>query len=326
MKSTNENWKPNFSVSITSEPTDDELFFIEQLGAKSVFTWVRDEQISFDFLSSLKKKVDSHNLVLHNVGCMAVGKSPEIHLGLPGRDGKIARFIEFVEILGRVGIHATTFTWEPDQVWSSEPQSFRSCPARYVDLEELKKKPLTHGREYTLDELWENYTYFTQRIVPALEDAGVRLALHPNDPPTDVLGGVPCLINSMDRYKKAYTIASSRAMAMEFCTGCWLEGGKDFGDILQGLKYFIEEERVVIIHFRNITSPLPVFTETFLDNGYMDMYQIMKLLAQLGYEGTITLDHTPRFVDDAGNRAATAYAIGYMRALYERASDELPGA
>ncbi len=326
MKTTNQAWKPNFSIHINPEPSDDELLFVRQLGVSHVFTWIREEQISYDFLFRLKKKVENNHLVLYNVGNMDVGKSPKIHLALPGRDERIARFIELIDILGRVGIPVTTFTWEPDMVWSSEPRSSRDSIARYVDLKDLKRKPLTHGRKYSLEELWDNYAYFTGRIVPALENAGVRLALHPNDPPTDELGGIPCLINSMERYQKAYRIAPSASMAMEFCAGCWLEGGSDFGDILEGLRYFIEENRVAIIHFRNITSPLPVFTETFLDNGYMDMYQIMRLLAELRYQGTVTLDHTPRFVDYAGNAAATAYAVGYMRALYERAMDEHNGA
>ena len=68
-----------------------------------------------------------------------------------------------------------------------------------------------------------------------------------------------------------------------------------------------------------------MFTETFLDNGYMDMYEIMRLLVGMRYKGTVILDHTPRFVDHAGQPAATAYAIGYMRALYERALAELAG-
>ncbi len=322
MQNENTDWRLKFSASIKPEPSDDALRFIRQLGLRYVYAWVAEEQITFEFLSKLKQKTDAHGLTLHNVGSFAVGKSDQIHLALPGRDERIARFAELVEILGRLGIPATTFTWEPDRVWSSERGLCRGCSARAVDLDDLRRKPFTHGRRYTREELWDNYTYFVERLAPVAEASGVRLALHPNDPPTDELGGIPCLINSMEAYKKAYAIASSPALAMEFCAGCWLEGGSDFGDILAGLEYFILEQRVVILHFRNITSPLPVFTETFLDNGYMDMYRIMRILVRLRYRGTVILDHTPSFVSHAGGPAATAYAIGYMRALYERALAE----
>jgi mannonate dehydratase len=102
-----------------------------------------------------------------------------------------------------------------------------------------------------------------------------------------------------------------------------LEGGTEgFGDILAAIRHFVAEDRILLVHFRNITSPLPVFTETFLDNGYMDMYQVMKTFVESGYSNTMILDHTPRFVEGY-EAAGTAYAIGYMRALVERAEAEL---
>jgi mannonate dehydratase len=90
------------------------------------------------------------------------------------------------------------------------------------------------------------------------------------------------------------------------------------------LEHFLDLGKVLIVHFRNISSPLPDFTETFLDNGYMDMYRLMKILVQKNYSDTVTPDHTPIFTDKEGGReSAWAYAIGYMRALQERAVDEL---
>jgi mannonate dehydratase len=110
---------------------------------------------------------------------------------------------------------------------------------------------------------------------------------------------------------------------MEFCTGCWLEGGPTFGNLLEGVRTFVEDDRILLMHFRNVSAPLPNFVETFLDNGYMDMYQIMKLLYETGYTNTITLDHTPQFAGENPRELGTAYAIGYMRALMERAEVEL---
>jgi mannonate dehydratase len=257
------------------------------------------------------------------VGSIDVGKSDQIHLALPGRDEKIAQFQDFVRDLGRAGIHVTTFTWEPTGVWSSEPGENRGARTRRVDLAEMVGRPYTHGRAYSREELWENFQYFMERIIPVAEEAGVRLALHPNDPPTtESLGGIPCLIHSWETYERAFEIANSPALGMEFCCGCWLEGGAGFGDILAAIKHFVAEDRILLVHFRNITSPLPVFTETFLDNGYADMYQIMKTFVESGYSNTMILDHTPRFVEGY-EAAGTGYAIGYMRALVERAEAEL---
>ena len=93
--------------------------------------------------------------------------------------------------------------------------------------------------------------------------------------------------------------------------------------MLASIAHYAQEKRICIVHFRNVSAPQPVFTETFLDNGYFDMYQAMKVLVASGYDGTIILDHTPDFTGDYHLGTGTAYAIAYMRALIERAEDEL---
>ena len=311
------------SAFINPQPGADELLFLRQLGVTHCYTWLPDELANYDYLSRLVDQVSQTGLTLYNVGVMSLGKSPRIHLGTAGRDDDIARFAEFLRDLSRVGIHTTTFTWEPDRVWSSAPGSSRFAKARRVDLADLKARSLTHGRIYDIDELWQNFAYFMRAIIPVAEETGVRLALHPNDPPTDALGGIPCLINSRERYDRAFAIAGSPALGMEFCTGCWLEGGDAFGDMLAAIEHYLQAQRILIVHFRNVSAPLPAFTETFLDNGYFDMYQAMRALVAGGYDGTIILDHTPVFAGDYHLGAGTAYAIAYMRALIERAKDEL---
>lgn len=315
--------KIKLSMPMRRGASDEHLLFARQLGLGYVYTWVRGQQHGYDYLLDLRRRVEDAGLTLYNVGSGEIAKSDKIHLALPGRDEKIEEFQSFVRNLGKAGIHNTTFTWEPKGVWSSERGESRGAPARTVDLDEMRRRPLTHGREYSEEELWENFEYFMERIIPVAEESGVRLALHPNDPPTQSLGGVPCLIRSFEAYKRAFEIADSPNLGMEFCTGCWLEGGEDFGDMLEAIRYFHEQGRIIIVHFRNVSSALPYFVETFLDNGYMDMYKVMKTFCEVGYDGSMTLDHTPRFADGYAQGAGIAYAIGYMRALIERAEDEL---
>jgi mannonate dehydratase len=323
--------RPLLSMHIEPDPSDDELLFARQLGVDCVYTWIQTQQRSYEYLARLRERVESHGLRLYNVGNIEVAKNDRIHLALPGRDQAIADFQAFVRDLGRAGIGVTTFTWEPTQVWSSAPGETRGAQARGVDLDEMLQRPDTHGRAYTSDEIWDNYTYFMRQMIPACAEAGVRLALHPNDPPSaQPLGGIPCLIHSFDTYRRAFAIANSLAasgcmLGMEFCCGCWLEGGAGFGDIFDGIRTFTAENRILIVHFRNVTAPLPRFVETFLDNGYADMYAIMKAFVQAGYRGAMILDHSPRFAGEYAKGSGTAYAIGYMRALMERALDELGG-
>ena len=310
------------SVHIPAQPSPEELLFVRQLGVDHVYAWVAGDERDLAFLVDLRQKVEDAGLTLYNVGNMDVAKSDKIHLALEGRDEVIAQFAEFVQNLGEAGIRRTTFTWEPTRVWSSLPGEIRGARTRQVDLSEMLQRPYTHGRAYTEEEIWDNFSYFMERIIPVAEAADVRLALHPNDPPAPALGGIPCLIHSREDYERAFTIADSPYLGMEFCVGCWLEGGEEFGDLFEGIRHFQNEGRILIVHFRNVSAPLPAFSETFLDNGYMDMYRVMKTFCEVGYEGTITLDHTPKFAPGR-EEAGTAYAMGYMRALVERAEAEL---
>jgi mannonate dehydratase len=311
--------RPKLSVKIAPDPSEQELLFAQQLGVDGVYTWVDELQCSEGYLTALRQRVEAAGLTLFNVGHMEVAKSDQIHLALPGRDEVIAQFKAFVRSLGQAGIHVTTFTWEPQGVWSSAPGETRGAVTRRVNLGELQRRTLPYGRLYREDEIWENFRYFMREILPVAEEAGVRLALHPNDPPTPLLGGVPCLIHSYADYRQAFEIADSPYLGMEFCTGCWLEGGADFGDMLEAIPALQAEGRILVVHFRNVSAPLPTFVETFLDNGYMDMYEVMQAFCAAGYEGPMTLDHTPRFAEPYAAGAGTAYAIGYMRALMERA-------
>ena len=151
----------------------------------------------------------------------------------------------------------------------------------------------------------------------------MRLALHPNDPPVPSLGGIPCLIHSFEDYKRAFEITDSPYLGMEFCVGCWLEGAEEFGDMFEAIPHFQNQGKIVIVNFRNVSSPLPHFVETFVDDGYADMYPVMKAFVEVDYQGTMILDHTPKFSRSPSRDPERAYAIGYMRALLERAEAEV---
>lgn len=315
-------WNYRFTMQVPFEAPDDELLFVRQLGVDTVYTWLPPDRHDLASLLAFKQRLEGHGMTLYNVLSGSVAKHPAIHLNLPGRDEAIARFTAFLHMLADAGLGMTTFTWEPDQVWSTGNDALtREARARYVVSSDLKARPMTHGRVYTQHELWDNFAYFMRKVLPVAEDRGVRLALHPNDPPVRFpIAGVPPLIRSFADYRKAFVLAGSRALGMEFCTGCWLEGGGEFGDVVEGLRWCLENDRVLVVHFRNVSSPLPDFTETFLDNGYFDMYSIMDALCAADYRGAITLDHTPVMVDGPALYAPRAYAIGYMRALAERAA------
>ena len=91
-------------------------------------------------------------------------------------------------------------------------------------------------------------------------------------------------------------------------------------DVLETIRYFGEQNKLFKVHFRNVDQPLPHFVETFLDDGYMDMYKVLKALREVDFDGVLIADHIPLMAND--RRVGTAFSIGYMKALLERVNAE----
>ena len=198
--------------------------------------------------------------------------------------------------------------------------------ARAFDLDKAQQqRPMTHGRKYTEEEVWDNFAYFIKEVAPVAEEAGVMIGIHPDDPPGPALGGIPrCIFSSFEGYKRALEIADSPNVGLCLCVGCWLEGGEQMGkDVLETIRYFGERDKIFKVHFRNVNTTLPHFVETFLDNGYMDMYKVMKALREVNFKGVAIPDHIPGMSND--HRAGTAYSIAYMKALLQRANEDVGG-
>jgi mannonate dehydratase len=180
---------------------------------------------------------------------------------------------------------------------------------------------LLFGREYSKDEIWENYTHFIKQVAPVAEEAKVRIGFHPSDPPTPSMFGVAHIFANFDDYKKAMKIANSPNVGVCMCCGTWLEGGTAMGiDTVGAIHYFASKKQLFEIHFRTVSSTLPHFNETYVDYGYYDMYKIMKALVEVKYDGIVELDHSVPMV--GGLRTYEAFALGYMRALLQRAQAE----
>jgi len=149
----------------------------------------------------------------------------------------------------------------------------------------------------------------------------VRMGIHPDDPPVPVLAGVPrCIFGNFDGYRRAMEIQLSQCRHLPVLRN--LAGRRQAThrqDPEEMIRYF-GAQKIWKIHFRNVSAPLPHFVETFMDNGYYDMYKIMKALRDVNYDGIVILDHTPSLV--GGGNAQTAYGFAYMRALLNRANAE----
>lgn len=264
----------------------------------------------------LKAFVASHGLELH---VLHSGELPrdKIVYGLPGRDRQMDAWCKVLRGIGAAGVPATATTFYAISHFRTTPTVGRGG-ARYstFDHEEFMKAPPQYpGKEIDEDRLWENIAYFLQRVVPVAEEAGVRIALHPDDPPIpEALGGAGRIVVSVENYQHIFDLVPSDAMGMLFCQGCVAEMG---ADVLETIRYMGARNKIVFVHLRNIRGTPYKFREVFIDEGEVDMLRAMQTYREVGFKGAFMMDHTPVIPHPSGDWAGRAYANGYIRALIQ---------
>lgn len=191
-------------------------------------------------------------------------------------------------------------------------------------MKEILGRPVANDREYNENEIWTNFKYFLDKVLPVCEESNVEIALNPNDPPAKSLAGVHSLIYNTECYRKAFAMSgSSLYLGMKLCVGCWLEAGESFGNLMDDIEEFTKEDKILSVNFRNVSSPMPYFEETLAEDGYGDMYGIMKQLVSCEYEGVISVDHAFRSSDAVGGYLADlGCSTTYMKGLLHAAIAE----
>lgn len=306
---------------------EEEMQFLKQIGVKYVRVEFGLKEGSFEHIQSIQQKLAKYDIQMYS-GTHSSYSTPLIGLGLPGRDKDIETYQAFLRNLGRLQIPIAAYSFHVATTYGTGTVQRRGYTAREFKLDEFRTKleKQKFEREYSAEEIWSAYTYFMKAVLPVAEEANVKLALHPDDPPISKMNGVAKIFTDFAGYKRAEDISgTSKNWGLCFCVGTWAEGGDKMGkDVFEVIKYFGDKGKIQEIHFRNVTSPLPDFVETFPDDGYLDMYQVMKALRQVRFNGIVMPDHVPLLVGDQGmRRAGTAYVVAYMRALLRRANEEI---
>jgi mannonate dehydratase len=307
--------------------SDDDFLFLQQIGMK----WARVEfgsQAPFEYMKATQDRLRKFGMEIYS-GVHYAYRSLDVQLGKPGRDREIETYRTFLRDCGKLGIPVSNYDFHPANTYTTaEVMTKRGYKAREFNLTDFRQKVEKQAfeREYSAEDIWANYTYFMKAVLPVAEEANVKLALHPDDPPLAKMNGVAKVLVHYDGYKRAEQIAgSSKHWGLTFCVGTWSEGGDKMGkDVFGMIEDFGGRGKIVDVHFRNVSGPLPHFIETFPDDGYMDMYQVMKALRKVKFNGTVVPDHVPLLAGDTGiRRAGTAYCIASMRAMLRRANEEV---
>lgn len=304
--------------AMPADPTDKDLEFFAQLGVEYASVRLRIADATLERFIAIRRRLEAAGIRLWNIGLPELHCDPVLVLGLPGRDEKIEQYKAYLANLGKAGIPYTTYAHMANiriaKFYQTAVTTSRGgARVREFDISVARTHPPSHGRDYTEDEIWKSFVYFIKAVLPAAERAGVRIGLHQDDPPVPSLGGVARVFRSFDACRRAIDVAGSENFGLCLCVGTWAEGGTAMGkDVFETIRQFGPKNKIFKVHFRNVSSPLPKFTETFVDDGYLDMYRLMKTLREVNFRGVMIPDHVPGGPVAGAN---LAYTIGYMRAL-----------
>lgn len=167
----------------------------------------------------------------------------------------------------------------------------------------------------THDQLWSRFQRFIEEVTPTAEAAGVRLALHPDDPPMEFMRGQPRLVHRAELYQRVIDMAPSPANQLEYCIGTLAEMPNT--DIYAATDRYASQNRIAYVHLRNVRGHAPRYQETFIDDGDVDVPRVLRILQQHDFRGVIIPDHAPQMTCDAPWHAGMAHAMGYLRAAID---------
>jgi mannonate dehydratase len=315
-----------------NELTHERLTFAKQLGVGGVQlntpVLPGDQRWELRDLQWLVARCASYGLRLEAIENTPIRFYDQAMRGLPGRDEQIEHYQATIRNLGAAGIPILGYHWMPNGVWRTS----RTTPGRggalvtAFDLGLVDEHPLVYGTKElalvdgevrTEAEMWQHYTYFMQAVLPVAEAAGVKLALHPDDPPIPMLGGVPRIFYCFEHFKRALELVPSPNSGLDFCMGCWSEMGPN---VLESLRYFGSRGKIFYVHFRDVQGSVPSFQECFLGEGNVDVVAALRTLKEVGFTGFILDDHVPHLIDDTewahrGRAHQTGYIAGLLAGM-----------
>jgi mannonate dehydratase len=299
--------------------TDENLRFLKAIGVDFLTVYPPPDPCLLgddpEYWSRTRQQVEAHGLQWRNV---ALNCPDSITLGLADQDAVIEAWSAMVRGMGAAGIPTLGTNFKPAGNFRTASHPPGRGGARYstFDYEALMQNPPYFPAKWIGEEaLWANLEHLLRRIVPVAEEACVRLAFHPDDPPIpEPLGGAARILSTLEQFERLFSLAPAGAVGMLFCQGCVAEMGID---VREAIRRIGSQERIVYVHFRNIRGQPRRFQEVFLDEGDQDMVAAMQTYKKIGFRGPFMTDHTPEIPHVSGNWAGRAYANGYIRALIQ---------
>jgi mannonate dehydratase len=240
--------------------------------------------------------------------------------GQPGKEDEIAAVCTLLENMGKIGVKVWCYEWMAGFNWLRTSTTTASRGGSIVtsyDHRLAQLLPPAEGGQISEEELWENLHYFLQRVLPVAEKAGVKLSMHPDDPPISPLRGVGRIMRSIENFQRLIDMAPSPMNTITMCQGNFTLMTDDLPGVI---RRFGRQEKISFVHFRDVKGNVEKFEEAWHDAGKTDLLACMKAYKEIGFEGVLRSDHVPTVAGDSNQDAGYSsfgrlYAIGYIRGL-----------
>ena len=229
------------AAQVLPNPSIEDIAFIKELGLQYVVLFVESgKDANYDYFMKHREIFEKEEIKIYGFSNSNIHNHDSLVLNLNDRSQVIEQYKKYIKDLGKAGIPYSTYAHMANGIWSTEKESTRggalgrafNLNAETFYLNDRKgprtisKEEFTHEREYSEKEIWENFENYIKEVKPVIEDSGVRIGIHPDDPPGLKLGGIPrCIFSTFSGYQRALEIADSPNIGICLCAGTWLEGG-----------------------------------------------------------------------------------------------------
>jgi mannonate dehydratase len=290
-----------------------------------------DKLWTLEELAAIRRDVEASGLKLEAVENFDPAHWHDILLDGPNRARHIENVKTIIRRLGQAGIPVMGYNFSIAGVAGRTKGNYARGDAPSVGMEGAFDLPMPRGMVWNMvydtdapagvlpavthAELWRRLDSFLAEILPVAEEAGVKLAAHPDDPPMPFVRGQPRLVYQPGMYQKLLDLNPSRSNTLEFCIGSLAE--MTDGGLYEAVDQFSKAGRLGYVHFRNVTGKVPEYRETFIDDGDVDMLKVLEILKRNRFDGVLIPDHTPQMACAAPWHAGMAFALGYMKAAMQ---------
>ena len=245
-----------------------------------------------------------------------------IKLGIDGKEKEFDNIFTFIENMGRVGIKTWCYNWMAVLNWTRTSSTIPSRGGAMVtgyNHTMMDQAPLTQVGEVPESRLWETLHEFLERVTPVAEQYGVKMAMHPDDPPLSPLRGIGRIMRSLENYQTLLDMVASPMNGITFCQGNF---GLMTEDQPTAIRHFGFQNKIFFVHFRDVRGHVENYIETFHDDGPTDMYACLQAYKEIGFNGVLRPDHVPTLSGEENDHPGYSslcrlYAVGYIRGLRE---------